>query len=487
MSMNTAKIIRDAIIASLPSDTSLHGDTPHQQDVYIPPSHSKALHLECSLIIGARGVGKTFWSAALQSAEIRTMIGKSVPNFENVTVNAGFGEKTKTDAYPGKDIFKLLMENTNNTAYDIWRAVLARWLSPIPQHTATVPCDNWESTVNWVQQNPEPFSRLLEGANAYFKSENRVDMIVFDALDRISTDWQTMDTIVRDLLQVMLMLKPFSHLYGKVFLREDQHTRTVTDFPDASKIRATTVHLTWDPQDLYGMLWQTLCNGQNEHGETLRELYNSKMPIPIAQVNNVWIVGNEAKRAGAKQRELFTALAGNWMGNNAKRGYTYTWTVGHLADGQGRTSPRSFRKAIRAAAENTKDRYDEHAYALHYESIKYGVQQASQIRVDELAEDYPWIHRLMEPLKGTIVPCPFETIQKQWVHQIGESPPENLAEGLPPEHSKEGWSGIRKDVEKLGIFISMKDERINMPDLFRVGFGLGRKGGVKPILKNSGN
>jgi len=27
----------------------------------------------------------------------------------------------------------------------------------------------------------------------------------------------------------------------------------------------------------------------------------------------------------------------------------------------------------------------------------------------------------------------------------------------------------------------MHDMRINMPDLYRVGFGLGRRGGVKPI------
>ncbi len=29
----------------------------------------------------------------------------------------------------------------------------------------------------------------------------------------------------------------------------------------------------------------------------------------------------------------------------------------------------------------------------------------------------------------------------------------------------------------------MKDERVNMPDLYRVGFGLGRRGGVKPVVQ----
>ncbi|WP_322487097.1 hypothetical protein [Chloroflexus sp.] len=51
-------------------------------------------------------------------------------------------------------------------------------------------------------------------------------------------------------------------------------------------------------------------------------------------------------------------------------------------------SPRSFLAAIRAAAKDSK-RYPNYPYPLHYESITRGVQQASQTRVDEIAEDYP--------------------------------------------------------------------------------------------------
>ncbi len=69
-----------AIIAALPNDTSLHGKEPDKRSVYIPPSHIKALRLECSLVIGARGVGKFFWNAALNSPEIRAIPGQSVPD-----------------------------------------------------------------------------------------------------------------------------------------------------------------------------------------------------------------------------------------------------------------------------------------------------------------------------------------------------------------------------------------------------------------------
>lgn len=60
-------------------------------------------------------------------------------------------------------------------------------------------------------------------------------------------------------------------------------------------------------------------------------------------------------------------------------------------------------------------------------------------------------------------------------------------ERLPPEHYEKGWNGVRGDLGALGIFESMKDGRINMPDLYRVGFGLGRRGRVKPVISSSGD
>jgi hypothetical protein len=159
----------------------------------------------------------------------------------------------------------------------------------------------------------------------------------------------------------------------------------------------------------------------------------------------------------------------------------YIWTVGHLADGQGRTSPRSFIAAIRQAAEDTLDRYPDHQHALHFESIKRGVQNASEIRVNELAEDYPWVKAVLTPLKGLTVPVAFESIQQRWeeIYPSGIQGA-NMGGRLPPQHAERGWSGLREDLLTLGVFEERKDGRIDMPDLYRVGFGLGRRGGVKP-------
>jgi len=478
---------RRAIVEALPVDTSLHGKVPDRRKVYVPASHVKALRLECNLVIGARGVGKTFWSAALRSKEIRALLGIELSDYPHISkVGTGFGESPALEAYPDSDVFADLMEKGFEPYY-VWRGVAAHWLTELLEED--IPDRSWIETVEWVRSQPEAFARLCERANAHLETKGGSGLIVFDALDRTSSDWHTTDRIVRDLLRVVLSMKRFPLLHGKVFLRDDQfEARAITDFPDSSKLLATRVDLTWASHDLHGLLWHYLCNASETSAELMRGIYEREVgEIPSLREGDVWVLDDRARREGAIQRKLFVALAGEWMGRDRRRGIPYTWSVGHLADGRGRTSPRSFLAAVRAAAEDTQERYPEHSRPLHYESIKRGVQKASEIRVSELAEDYPWVRKLMEPLRGLTVPCYFEQIEARWKASLAGHPSDvdfrSLSEKrLPPEHYQVGWSGVRQDLEKLGIFERMTDGRVNMPDLYRVGFGLGRRGGVKPIV-----
>jgi hypothetical protein len=40
---------------------------------------------------------------------------------------------------------------------------------------------------------------------------------------------------------------------------------------------------------------------------------------------------------------------------------------------------------------------------------------------------------------------------------------------------------VLRDLKDLGVINYLSDERIQMPDVYRIAFGLGRKGGVKPL------
>lgn len=228
------------------------------------------------------------------------------------------------------------------------------------------------------------------------------------------------------------------------------------------------------------MLWQRLINAPAEHGLALRGLYRVVVDNELAERGGAFHLPEPLKRELVTQRALFEALAGPWMGKDKRRGVPYTWSVGHLADSRGQTSPRSFLAAIQQATEDSQERYDDYALALHYESIKRGIQKASEIRVNEMSEDYPWVRPFLERLGGLNVPCEYGVILGRWTESFPAGPASAPTDRLPPQHIERGWDGIREDLIRLGVLELKKDGRIDMPDLYRVGFGLGRRGGVKP-------
>lgn len=455
--------IRRAILAA-PLETSNHGEAPELGTLYAPMSHLKALRLDAQVVVGGRGVGKSFWTAALQSNELRATLGASLRELDGVVIRIGFASKDSPE-YPNTDAFANLLAKGLHP-YDIWRAVILRWVAeclvvPIPSQT-------WESTVDWLKQQPEAAVALMA------QSRSWRGLIIFDALDRTSADWQQMDEIVRGLLRTVLWLRSHPGLYAKVFLREDQAERTVFNFPDASKLLATKAELVWARHDLHGLLWQRLINAHGDQGALMRE-------IGLAEFREgQWYLPEEMKRETDTQKQAFEELAGPWMGRDRRRGVPYTWAIGHLSDGRGQTSPRSFLAAIHQAADDSLERYPEHEFALHFESIKRGIQKASEIRVAEVAEDYPWVKDVLGVLKGLNVPCLYDDLRARWDERFPQGPSSIHSDRLPAQHADRGWDGIRDDLQRLGLIETKKDGRIDMPDLYRVGFGLGRKGGVAP-------
>lgn len=454
-----------AAILSAELETSNFGEVPDVASIYVPPSHLKALRLDAQVVVGGRGVGKSFWTGVLQSDPSRALLGQATSELTDISVQVGFSNREEIDLYPNPDVFSSLLAEGLDP-YDLWRAVILRWVAQ--KSGRTMAHRDWRETISWLKSEPESAARLMAEPRSWR------GLIVFDALDRTSNVWRQMDEIVRGLLRAVLWLKTYPGLHAKVFLREDQAERTVFNFPDASKLTATKAELSWARHDLHGLLWQRLINAPLAHGECMRVL------CPHRRQGDVWSVGDEMKAESAAQRAAFELLAGPWMGRDPRRGVPYTWCVSHLADGRGRTSPRSFLAAIRQAADDSVERYGQHIFALHYESIKRGIQKASEIRVQEMAEDYPWVPEILSRLKGMNVPADWSLITERWGHSFPEGPGSIPADRLPAQHVDRGWDGLREDLQRLGLMETKKDFRIDMPDLYRVGFGLGRKGGVKP-------
>jgi len=458
-------------LIALPAGTS-HGEPPDPKHVYAPPSHVKAMDPDAMLVTGMRGSGKTFWWAALQDSRIRELVYRSsdLPILrKSVTVRAGFGVRPEPDSYPDKDTLVKLMRGGREPRM-IWRATLAWQMAPdshpIRSHR------EWMNRVDYVEKNPEAMARLLYEVDDRLANDNEFLVVLFDALDRCADEWEDVDRLVRGLMQVALDTRPYRRLRVKIFLRSDQfHNLDIADFPDASKITSSSFQLNWTSRDLYNLMSHNLMNGPK--GDVFRAFFeNANMqPIFVRLVHSDDFL-----------RKKFDLIAGRWMGRSAKRGFPYTWIPNHLRDAKGRVSPRSFLAALKSAAEHTAEHYPNHEFALHFEGIKRGVRKASEIRVSEIREDYPWMDIALEPLAGLNVPLKFKDIEECWRTRdvLGKLKERTEQDVLPPRIEK-GANGIRQDLADLGVFQCLDGDRVNIPDVFRVGYGLGRRGGVPPV------
>ncbi|MFN9967968.1 MAG: hypothetical protein ACK52N_14190, partial [Lysobacteraceae bacterium] len=365
----------------------------------------------------------------------------------------------------------------------IWRAVIA-YHAEIGGEFASL--STWDKRVAWVQAHPEDFAGAIEEADHRLASEGSTLLILFDALDRMAEDWVRIRALAKGLLQVALDLRSTRAIRCKVYARPDLlQDPGVTSFPDYAKLLATKTSLVWHRADLYALLYQCLGNAdssRNDFTSLAKKVVGGSLP---EYQSTAWTVPSVLRRDESLQEKLFESIAGEAMGSSTKRGKPYTWLVNHLQDGLNQVSPRSFLAALGKAAGETDDDYE---LAIDYRGIQRGVQQASQIRVQEITEDYPWVRDVMDPLRANLtVPCETSDVLKLWKidKTILKLEAKLDAKGalvkLPPQNIEQREMGILLDLEALGMIQRMDGARIQMPDVYRVAFGFGRRGGVKPL------
>lgn len=478
--------MRQALLEALPDNdqtSSAPARTP--KFTYVPPSHARALDPENTIVEGMRGAGKSHWWAVLNAADHRKYLESVFPETRisgNIEISQGYGVGLSPNAWPGKDTLSSLIKTYEPR--HIWQAVIAvhaNFPAPFP-----INLGKWESMVKWVSEHAEDYDNLLYQVDQELARVKKIRLVLFDGLDRLANDWQRIRPLARALFQLALDLRSSRALRLKLFVRPDMlEDREIRAFPDFSKLKKIT--LTWRRVDLYALLFHCLGN-TDTHGKMFRD--NCELMFGVKwrrdEESDAWLVPTDLRTNESLQREVFHAIAGPAMGKGPKRGFPYTWLPNHLIDGRDQVSPRSFVAALRHAVQKDVPPAD-WQYALHYKAIEAGVQEASQIRVDEISrEDYPWVESLMLPLKGNItVPCdPKDMITLWQKNKTIESLLDNqmvVDVKLPPPHLEDREQGVLQDLEDLGVIQRMVDGRIQMPDVYRIAFGFGRRGGVKPL------
>ncbi|WP_171109609.1 MULTISPECIES: hypothetical protein [unclassified Streptomyces] len=466
-------LITRALGVALDADT----DGPDLRRLFTPSSHRLALDPDVTVVRGARGTGKTYWAKALTDPELREVAARSymMPRLRRVRVTTGFTTGGGADTpYPGKRrIARLLREGADPEVF--WCAVVMMALG-VPE-IASIP--DWADRIRWAEENEDAYEDALRKADREARDSGETRVLLFDALDHLHADRKTADRLVSALFQVALELRlTTGALRAKIFVRPDMYDSAPKTFPDASKLGANAADLTWSRENLYGLLFHRLGNYPSAEAEKFRAQYGE------------WLVQSEGRFVAPVdliadekcQERAFVALAGPYMGTDRRKGHTFTWVPNHLQDGKGRVSPRTWLLALRTATDLTAERYATQQYPLHYEAIRESLHEASRVRVDELKEDIGWAATAIEQLEGERVPIEPSVVRQCWerggLSEILRRMREDDDENSGPRAAADDPIGLIEELVELGVLTERTSGALDLPDVYRLAFDIGRKGGV---------
>jgi hypothetical protein len=471
--------IREAIAGFEISPNVVPNEKIDLDRVFFPNSHRGVLDMKRQLVVGNRGMGKSFWTHALTNPTVRQRVANAyaIPVLAKTRVILGFNGSTKLIGATSTIADIQAAHQAKNDPTLIWQAVIIRAIQSLNCEEVT---PSLADVIDKLRTHPNAYAETLTSVDDAGDKDQPPILVVFDALDRLSSDWPSIRGLTKGLLVTALGLQSFRSIRAKIFMRVDQFADPeLFQFPDGSKIRNDYVNLAWQPYELYGLLFFELLR-QEAAAPTLKDLarrLDAYSALPI---------GGRLNTAPQTQELLINAIAGEFMGSSSKRGRVYTWVPLHLSDAANNCSPRTFLTAWKTAAEHVPVPQSQ---AVDHLGLSEGVRRASNARLTELGEDYPWISLALEPLRRHFVPIERSLLFELWkearvIDQILEQSKGSgwLAPiGVIIEHSPDA---LLQTMASIAVMEVRANGKINVPDIFRVEAEILRKGGVAVPRKN---
>lgn len=449
---------------------------PDPRRLFTPSSHRLALDPDVTVVRGARGTGKTYWAKALTDPELREIAAASymMPRLNRLSVTTGFGQGGSESApYPGRRAIAKLVRMDGFDPEDFWSTVVLMALGA-PQVTGL---DGWAERIRWTRDHPEEYEQALRRADRETRESGLTRVLLFDTLDHLHTDRKQADALVAGLFRVALELRlTTGTLRAKIFVRPDMYDSAPRGFADASKLGANAADLFWSGENLYGLLFHQLGNHESPEAAKFRRDTGSWRGEHGRFIAPVDVIAD-----GDRQKEIFVAMAGPYMGTDRRKGLTYTWVPNHLRDSNGEVSPRTWLLALHKAAETTIARYAGQPYPLHYEALREALHDASEARVGELRDDVGWAADAIEQLEGGQVPMEPSVVHAHWrAGGLAGKLRERLAEdgeGSGPR-DPDSPDALVDELDALGVMDKRASGAVDLPDVYRLAFNIGRRGGV---------
>lgn len=488
LSAENYREIRHAI-AIIPADVSndaVGANVAKLEDIFAPEAHSVALDPSTPIILGARGSGKSFWSSVLGQANARTDISKAYPRLglSKVDVQFGYTGVGGPEGVSADQIDELVTLNApiGEAKAFWWSTILnaAARQNYSGTNRRSKPKDFFTIAHNWDERE-----EILDEHEQRLRTQGKTLLIVYDALDTVARTWPRRRLLTEAILEVVWAMRAYRHIRLKIFLRPDQIEDDALRFVELPKLRTGALRLKWETEDLYGLLFARLALTQDEPCrdafKMLLQNTNINPPDRDAILTRRWsLVTNRDD-----QKVVMDALAGPFMGEGYyafKKGSTYNWPITHLADAFSEVTPRSFLGMMIAAA-----RYGTipENKVITPDGIRHGLREASKTRVDQLQQEFPWIKGVLAPLSGLLLPQSEEKVTEVWrkaktLRQLkSDAENQNYLPPFPPKNNN-GERDLCIALERIGVMSRRNDDRIDMPDLFRVAAKLLKKGSITP-------
>ncbi|HET9622833.1 MAG TPA: hypothetical protein VFP84_15775 [Kofleriaceae bacterium] len=466
------KLLND--LATLSSDDD---DAIKQSPKWFLPldAHARALRLETLVVRGGRGAGKSALFHFLGHVQRDPELVRSLGDINRLTSSTkwleGFGSLSPHPQLHVVGTFdKTATDDQRRFFWFAWLCVRLATTTKLglPENLRRSMLDGRDPV-----QLADVAGRDLAALSAWMDNveQELTDPIIitYDSLDRIGSTSATRQRMTGSLLAMWLSLADrYRRIRPKIFVREDLFQASLSTFPDASKLDARSVSLEWRVEDLYRVLIKHMANTSDGLKDWIK---GSSRGIPLTDGKALgWMPPNGLPETGpASQKAFVDHLAGELMGNSAKKGLTYHWIPNRLQDAHARAVPRSFISLVRNAATFALSRGPE-AQSLRLltpTELQGALENTSKLRANELKEEFPVVARL-EALRGKTVMLPRKIV----IDALSQPT------ATEDEHGQDGERALHTLIE-LGAMSEREDGRIDVPDIYRYGFGILRKGGVK--------
>lgn len=446
--------------------------------VFLPlPEYRRIIDDNIVLVLGERGVGK---SALFHFLQTKARGALESPGGVLHDWIVGFSEAGIE--HPSTLVLEELVKDPHvaeGAARAFWLGHFAGRLSAIVGDTVPAPkaVERWRQNQTnprtWIDAffDPTDVIAWLDQVERQFAS-NRVVVVTYDHLDRIGVRNRE---VRRRLLPPLLALwLSFSNRYrairAKIFLRNDLFRESVPQTSDVSKLQSRAETIRWTTSALYRLLLRHMAAS----GSELRTwLERGSAGIELGNDKTLgWMPPEDFGEPD--QRAFMQHIVGRAMGETTdpRAGYPHRWVPAKLADANGAIVPRSMLILFASAADHALAMGPKAGYTrlLKPEEMKAGLRQTSARRVNELAEEHPVVVRLKNLAQSRL---PLETTRAA----------ELLSTSLDTQDDGFGTAGDRvlEALTDLGVVTRVrskhgKEERIDLPEIYRLEFGIQRVG-----------